>query len=246
VPLFVSVRRLMKRNRLPRAKGPWALDSAGFSELSRHGEWTIPIKTYVAEVRRYVECIGNLQWAACQDWMCEPQILAKTKLTVEEHQRRTLNSYRELMQLAPELPWAPVLQGWTVGDYWRHAEAYQKAGIDLKKAPVVGVGSICRRQATTRATALLATLATVDSLKLHGFGFKIRGLPLAQEFLRSADSLAWSYNARRKPALRECEGLHPSCQNCLTFALKWRRKVLDLLGQKDAPRGREPRQGLLF
>src|SRR4051812_39615765 len=49
VPLFVSVRRLMTMNRLPRAKGPWAIDSAGFTELSRNGRWTISVDQYVAE-----------------------------------------------------------------------------------------------------------------------------------------------------------------------------------------------------
>jgi hypothetical protein len=33
-PLFVSHRRLAKRRRLPRARGPWALDSGGFTELN--------------------------------------------------------------------------------------------------------------------------------------------------------------------------------------------------------------------
>ena len=89
--------------------------------------------------------------------MCKPQILAKTGLTVEEHQRRTLNNYRELMQTAPDLPWIPILQGFTIGDYWQHAEAYQKAGIDLVDASVVGCGTLCRRQHTIRANALPGT-----------------------------------------------------------------------------------------
>lgn len=236
----------MRLNTLPRAKGPWALDSSGFTELSLHGEWTIPVNTYAEEARRYLACIGNLRWAAVQDWMCEPQILAKTRLTVEEHQRRTLASYQELMALAPEVPWVPVLQGWTVGDYWRHAEAYQAAGIELSKAPVVGVGTICRRQNTTRANALIATLVTVDKLRLHAFGYKLRGLALGHEYLQSADSLAWSYAARRKPALPECEGRHASCQNCLRYALRWRRKVMQLLGTDDGPPEEPPVQKLLF
>lgn len=229
---------------MQRARGPWALDSSGFTQLSKHGEWTIPIKTYVEETRRYLECIGNMRWASSQDWMCEPQILQKTGLTVEEHQRRTLENYRELMQLAPDVPWAPVLQGWSVGDYWRHAEAYQDAGIDLAKAPVVGVGTMCRRQSTTRANALLATLHA-DGIRCHAFGYKLRGLALAHEHLTSADSLAWSYAARRRPPLPGCQ--HTHCNNCRKFALLWRRKVLRLLGQPDEPLPPEPPvQRLLF
>lgn len=145
VPLFLSRRRLAERKALPRARGPWGLDSGGFQELNLHGQWTVTPRQYVAEVRRYVAEIGNLRWAATQDWMCEPFVLAKTGFTVEEHQRRTIDNVKQLLDLAPELPWAPVIQGWTWGDYMRHADAYQKAGIDLARFPAVGVGSVCRR-----------------------------------------------------------------------------------------------------
>jgi hypothetical protein len=38
IPLFVSHRRLGRLKTLPRALGPWALDSGGFSELALFGE----------------------------------------------------------------------------------------------------------------------------------------------------------------------------------------------------------------
>lgn len=228
VPLFISRRRLANLNRLPRARGPVAIDSGGFTEMSLYGEWSITVKQYIEEIRRYVECLGNVQFAAPMDMMCEPAILKKTGLTVEEHQRRTLDNFRELMQLAPELPWAPALQGWTIGDYWKHAESYQKARIDLAKAPVVGVGSVCRRQSTTRANALIATLQA-EGMKLHAFGYKMRGLSLAHEHLQSSDSLAWSFRARRSAPLPECS--HPNCSSCLRYALRWRAKLLKLLNK---------------
>ncbi len=245
MPLFISRRRLEKLNRLPRARGPIAIDSGGFSELSLHGEWSITVDHYIEEIRRYVACIGNVVFAAQMDHMCEPFILQKTGKTVEKHQRLTLENYLELMEKAPELPWAPVLQGWTVGSYWEHAEAFQKAGVDLSKVPVVGVGSICRRQATTRACALLATLKA-DGLNTHAFGYKSRGLPFAQEFIRSADSLAWSFNARRNPPLPECVGVHQHCNTCLKWALRWRAKVMKLLNVVEPPREEPPVQGMLF
>jgi hypothetical protein len=39
VPLLVSHRRLVGRRSLPRASGPWACDSGGFTELSMYGRW---------------------------------------------------------------------------------------------------------------------------------------------------------------------------------------------------------------
>ncbi len=68
------MRRLRTLHRLPRARGPGALDSGGFSELSLHGRWTMTVEDYITEVRRYVACIGNLEWAAQQVWMVEPLI----------------------------------------------------------------------------------------------------------------------------------------------------------------------------
>lgn len=109
--LFVSRRRLVTRKRLPRALRPWALDSGGFSELALASTWTLSAGEYVCEVRRYSSEIGRLEWAAIQDWMCEPGMLRRTGLSIAEHQVRTISSYEELLQLAPGLPWVPVLQG---------------------------------------------------------------------------------------------------------------------------------------
>jgi hypothetical protein len=85
-PLFVSHRRLAARRGLPRAARGWALDSGGFTELRLHGGWLTTPADYVAAVRRYREEIGGLEWAAPQDWMCEPFMLAKTGLTVSSVQ----------------------------------------------------------------------------------------------------------------------------------------------------------------
>ena len=44
--------------------------------------------------RRIVACVGTPVFVSPMDWMCEPQILQKTRLTVEEHQRRTVANVR--------------------------------------------------------------------------------------------------------------------------------------------------------
>ena len=244
MPLFVSRRRLEKLNRLPRAKGAWALDSGGFTELSMHGRWTITVRQYVEQVRRYVECVGRMQWAASCDYMVEPEILAKTGLTVERHQELTIDNFLEARTLAPDLPIIPVLQGWTWGDYLYHVEDYARRGIDLGKEPVVGVGTGCRRQSTTRFGAILATLRADLGDRLHSFGLKVRGLDLNRDQVISADSLAWSFAARRKPALPGCA--HEHCNNCLRYALRWRHKLLGTLGMKEQPPEDPPVQQTLF
>jgi len=236
-PLFVSRRRLATVKKLPRARGRYAVDSGGFSELSMFGRWRTSPKQYVDELRRFRAEIGAMDFCAVQDWMCEPGIREATGLSVEQHQAKTVESYLELRSLAPELPFAPVLQGWTTGDYLDHLEAYVRAGVNLHEAPVVGVGSICRRQGTIRASLLLRTLARETGLRLHAFGFKLGGLVGLEDVLHSADSLAWSFSARKQrfdatARLTLCE--HPSCVNCLDYALAWRTVLLDRLGGRAA------------
>lgn len=232
VPLFVSRRSLTGRRSFPRAVGSWALDSGGFTELSLHGRWTLSAREYVAEVRRFRDEVGGLAWAAPQDWMCEPAMLAKTGLSVDEHQRRSVANFLELRELAPELPIVPVLQGWNVVEYWRCADLYQAAGVDLRRLPLVGVGTVCRRQGTGAASTILRTLAS-DGTRLHGFGFKVHGIRASLRDLTSADSLAWSVHARRRPPLeghdRPGPGRpkgHGNCANCPEYALAWREELL--------------------
>lgn len=227
VPLFISHMRLMRyRRALPRARTRWALDSGGFSQISMHGRWTFTAAEYAAAVRRYRDEIGGLDWAAPMDWMCEPPIIAKTGLSVAEHQRRTVASFLTLRQLAPDLPFIPVIQGWSTADYLRCVDLYQQAGVDLWSYGTVGVGSVCRRQGTHQAREIMGALASLG-LRLHGFGYKKDGLAVAGGMMVSADSMAWSYNARRQRGrpLPGCTG-HQTCANCRWYALRWYRQMV--------------------
>jgi hypothetical protein len=257
--LFISHRRLAERGRLPHARVHWALDSGGFSELQLYGEWRTTPAEYVAAVRRYDEEVGQLGWAAPQDWMCEPIIInggraagvvfAGTHLSVDEHQQRTVANFVELTDLwnDDDSPFMPVLQGYQRDDYLRCWDLYDAAGVDLRNYPVVGLGSVCRRQAEDEIGDIVnALLALDDELPVHGFGVKLRGLDKYGHLLNTADSMAWSYDARRAAPLPECVAdprvNHKNCANCIRYALRWRQAVLDLLS---APR-RMYQQGDLF
>lgn len=232
VPLFVSARRLRRVKGIRRRIGRVALDSGGFTELEKFGKWMTSHEQYRDEVQEWDERIGGFDWVAPQDWMSEPFMLAKTGLSVEEHQRRTVASVVRLREdLA--VPVIPVLQGWHRADYARCVHLYRENGIDLSAEAVVGLGSVCRRQATSEAALIVSTLVYDHGIsKLHGFGMKKGGLALIGDLLGSADSMAWSMNARKHPALPGCK--HRSCNYCLKWALKWRRELLEDLG--DQPR----------
>ncbi len=121
--------------------------------------------------------------------MCEPDVIhgggpgrcAGTHLSVTEHQARTVANFCELCELwlaysGEQCPFMPVLQGWAEGDYWRCAELYDSAGVRLKDYPVVGLGSVCRRQGTPAITLLIGELT--PWIAVHGFGMKRLALPL--------------------------------------------------------------------
>lgn len=238
VPMMISHRTLGRYKTLPRARGPWYKDSGGFTRLDTHGSWDgLPVEQFVSETRRYADEVGNMAYCAPQDWMCEPRILAKTGLTITEHQRRTVANFLDLQQKAPDLPWTPVIQGWTLNDYLRCVEMYDRSGVDLfgtppkdgeeDRRPLVGVGSICRRQGTEKAANILRRLAS-EGIRLHAFGLKILGIPNVAPFVASADSLAWSYAARRESPLPGCTA-HKNCANCMRYALRWLGRVQALI-----------------
>lgn len=251
VPLFVSRRTLCEMRELPRAAAGWALDSGGFSELQMYGEWVTHPMTYSTEVRKYHDRIGRLDWAAIQDWMCEDIVIKGgvtkrgvrfkgTGFCVKEHQRRTIGSWDLLRQLAPDMPWVPVIQGQHPDDYLDHVRQYKEAGTDLTTLPLVGVGSVCRRQREKEGLEIIGPLADLG-IKLHGFGFKVTGLAMGgAALLESADSMAWSYSGRNSPRMEGCThvwgnrvkdvskiGQPSNCGNCRRYALAWREDVME-------------------
>ena len=225
VPLFISHRKLIEGGRrgYKPAVTPWALDSGAFTEIALHGRYTTTPQEYATAVRRYRDEIGMLDWAAPQDHMCEPWVLAKSELcsTVPEAQRWTTENYLTLRSLAADLPIIPVLQGWERDDYLRHVEMYAAVGVDVAELPIVGVGSVCRRQSTDEIGEVFTALR---GIRCHGFGVKTLGFGKYGRLLASADSMAWSLRGRN---------IHPcpvrgvkTCANCLHHALEWRERAL--------------------
>jgi hypothetical protein len=195
---MVSVNRLRRRKSLFPA-GEWLMDSGAFTELSEHGRYRHGPEEYAAEVRRWWKC-GLLAAAVTQDYMCEPFILKKTGLTTAEHQRLTIERYDEIRHIVwPMVYIMPVLQGYWPEEYVAHIGQY---GDRLKKGAWVGVGSVCKRNADVEEIeqVLMAVRRARPDLRLHGFGVKLTALEssVVRECLWSADSMAWSYSARKQ------------------------------------------------
>jgi hypothetical protein len=236
VPLFISDTRLRGYRSLPVAEEGWGLDSGGFTALQYFGRWNVTPHEYAARVRRYRDECGRLLWAAPQDWMCEPIVISGgqvgplkfvgTHLSVAEHQRRTVDNFAQLRDIASDLPFIPVVQGYTQDEYLACVDLYDRSGIDLTTYPLVGLGSVCRRQATGEAHEIILALRARGLTRLHGFGVKTLGLQRYGHLLASADSLAWSTDARRKQRPVCGSTVHKNCANCLIFALQWRSRLI--------------------
>jgi hypothetical protein len=229
-PIFISNRALLRYKKFKPSVNPWALDSGGFTELKMNGGWTTTPQEYLGRIKIYEEELGKLEWASPQDWMCEPFMLEKTKKTIEQHQELTVNNYIDLSNGEVKTKIVPVLQGWTYSDYMNHLEMYQKRGIDLTSEKLVGLGSVCRRASLKEIRLLISDLYDIG-IKLHCYGVKKDGVPLFGEIIESADSLAWSYDARwSKKNL--CGTEHPSthCTQCRIWACKWADKIVSNIG----------------
>jgi len=193
----VSVNRLRKRVSFP--VSDWLMDSGAFTEILTHGGYRHSVEAYASEVKRWAG-VGRLLAAATQDFMCEPFILQRTGLTVADHQRLTIERFDALRRCdTGGVSVLPVLQGYQPHEYARHVRQY---GERLAPGAWVGVGSVCKRNASPES--IVAVLLSIKSerpdLRLHGFGLKQTALadPRVVGLLASADSMAWSFAARKE------------------------------------------------
>lgn len=218
---FVSVNRLRNRKG-PFAVGDWIMDSGAFTEISTYGHYRHAPAEYAAEIRRW-KGNGNLLAAVSQDFMCEPWIIEKTGLSVEQHQQLTVERYDALLAEDTGVYILPVLQGYAPEDYVRHIRMY---GVRLAPGAWVGVGSVCKRNGDPAAIArvLIAIKGARPDLLLHGFGLKKTAL--SSDFITSqlhtADSMAWSFHARK----------NGRNGNCWREAMRW---TADIVSRPPSP-----------
>lgn len=175
----------------------WIMDSGAFTIIDRFGYYPEGVEVYARQIERWRNC-GSMLRAASQDYMCEEKMLERTGLSVWRHQQLTAQRYAELRFLT-DAPLLPVLQGYEPHDYVNHLTMY---GSLIEPGMWVGVGSVCKRNGDP--SAIRAVLWSIKQarpdLRLHGFGLKATALasPLVRELLHSADSMAWSYAARKQ------------------------------------------------
>jgi hypothetical protein len=191
---MISINRLIDRKSDFPVKR-WILDSGAFTRITS-GKGHLDPNIYAAQIDRWSKC-GELAAAVTQDWMCEKFVLNITGLTIEEHQRLTIERFDLLKSLIKSDTYLmPVLQGYEPHEYVKHLADY---GDRIGFGDWVGVGSICKRNANASSieAVLLAIKTARPDIRLHGFGIKRTALlsPVVWDLLYSADSQAAGLSA---------------------------------------------------
>lgn len=220
---FKQLRR--RKKELPKPKGKFLMDSAGFTELSDHGKYSFDIEEYLSCIRRF-----NPDYFVNMDWMCEPTIIQKTGKNVWYHINATIENYYQVIQQATEdeiKKCIPVIQGWTIQDYLYCIKQYEKNGLI---APYMGVGSICRRGSTREIAKILSIIkGELPDIKLHGFGVKKSVIDLLPNgILYSIDTAAFMFAQKHN-------GRWVTSANGIDLALK---KMQDDIKEKDSKNNR--------
>lgn len=156
--------------------------------------------------------------------MTEREVRAKTGGTVMEHVELTVQSFFGCTQewertvRHRESPFELVVQGDTVPDYMRCLDLYERRGVDVANARVIGVGSVCTRERTQEIVDIVTALRGRTKARLHGYGVKAEAIGLFDD----VDSQSWSAGARkRRIKYAGCEQFHRVCSSCWAYASAW-------------------------
>jgi hypothetical protein len=183
------------------------IDSQAFKTLELRGDYPHSPRAYAEQVHRVADAgLAGEIIAVSQDYMCEDYIfqqrykLTGRRYTIADHQRLTIERYEAIRAvLRPNIYLMPVLQGYRPDEYVRHLDMY---GDLLPRGAWVGVGSVCKRNADPGAIrdVLYAIKKARSDLRTHGFGLKRSAIahPVVRSLLYSADSVAWSFAARKQ------------------------------------------------
>jgi hypothetical protein len=174
-----------------------ALDSAGFVAQSRYRGFPWSLEHYLNLVAAW-----PWTWWAAMDCCVEPEV-AGSRMEIFLRMAQTCQMLAQCRARARDRGLSdpmPVLQGWEPRDYLWCLDRLPL--VDLP--PLVGVGSMCRRQ-VHGPQGVLAVVQALDrelpaGTRLHLFGVKGPALSFLAKHPRiaSVDSMAWDSAARRQ------------------------------------------------
>jgi hypothetical protein len=175
-----------------------ALDSAGFVAAHRY-------RGFPWETDDYLDLAASAPWIwwASQDWCVEPEIAGDEDAVLDRISgtvRLNLRCLNGAKRRGIAHNFVPVIQGWRPEHYLRCLDRMPFA-LD---APLIGVGSMCRRH-VGGPNGILSVLRVLDdtfagtNTRFHLFGLKSQGIQHAAAHARvaSCDSQAYGMAARQ-------------------------------------------------
>lgn len=184
-----------------------ALDCGGFTAHMTYGGFPWTIENYLDLVEAF-----RFRWFASFDYPVEPEIAAERD-AVEDRISRTiaanLQTYASARRRGIHRLMLPVLQGRSYEDYARCADAL--CGM-IENAPVIGLGSMCRREIRGPA-GIVAIVEQLDRLlprgtRLHLFGVKGSALIYLEHLEHRIASIDSQGLRHRRAARRPSPGSH--------------------------------------
>lgn len=166
------------------------LDSGGFTEIGKHGEYSFSKEYYFDKIDNKI----HPDVFVCMDWMCEPGQIRKSGLSVEEHIKKTVSNASEILnEYDGKSEPMVVIQGWEIEDYLHCIDRLKEQDCIVER---MGIGSICREGQKDRVKNIILSIKDeLPNVKLHGFGIKKTFLKDKEivDALYSSDSFAWSW-----------------------------------------------------
>lgn len=161
------------------------LDSGAFSLINKYGDYPYDYRRYIAFAKRL-----KPDYIAIMDYPCEPN--SKIDLPIKERIDKTIENAIKLMDLAPNLNWVMVIQGWDVNNYLYCLDKIKEHGL---LTPLTAIGSVCVRKKLKEVRDIIVTIRreTPKRIKLHCFGLNLRFVRDYTIFnsIYSFDSHAW-------------------------------------------------------
>lgn len=184
----------LARTRLPEGfPDRLILDSGGYSFFSRWGDYPFSIEDYVG-LAHLLQDKYPLYRVATLDYPCEPDIDRSHLMTNEDRIKKTVSNAVECMHTDQNLPWLPVIQGYTTNEFLSCIDLYEEVGIT---SDYWAIGSICSRKGNPLELRKIITSIKEQhpNGKLHAFGLGIPFLRDPQIFqaIYSSDSAAWNW-----------------------------------------------------
>lgn len=179
------------------------IDSGGYSFLKNKGEYNRTNREYINYVYTY-----SPNYFSLRDYPCEKDLLTDLNRNVKDHQKKTNEKHRELLELFEswgknvESQPVSVIQGQTIDDYLRHYDQLKENGL---LTDYCAIGSLCGRKKVEEIRQIVIKLKQEipNRIKLHGFGIKKSSLKYKSvlKSLDSADSNAWDVGGSSIPQI---------------------------------------------